>query len=173
MRLALPDPPLSWDSGSLRPWTADDAATLVDAWHDREIARWNPVPPDPTIERATHWIAGCEARLDADRSLDLCIVDDSPTAAVIGEVGLSGFDWDRGAALIGYWVLPIGRGRGLATQATAALADWAIRGIGLKLIIARCNSANLASQAVAQRAGFSHAHSDGDGNELWVLRQPN
>lgn len=169
MRLSLPDPPLSWDGGSLRPWTAADAPTLVEAWHDREIARWNPVPPDPTVERATRWIDGCDTRLDADRSLDLCIVDDSEQT-ILGEVGLSGFDWERGAALIGYWVLPAGRGRGLASQATGALAEWAIGSLGMNLVIARCDSANLASQAVAQRAGFGHAHSDGDGNELWALR---
>ena len=169
MRLELPDPPLNWDGGSLRAWTTDDAPALVAAWQDREIARWNPVPPEPTLDRASHWIDGCDQRLEADRSLDLCVVD-AESQQVVGEVGLSGFDWDRGAALIGYWLLPAGRGRGLASQATAALADWAVDKLELHLLIARCDSANLASQAVAQRAGFRHAHGDGQGNELWVRR---
>lgn len=169
MRLTLPTPPLSWHDGALRPWHEDDAPVLAAAWRDREIARWNPIPPDPSDERAAHWIAGCDQRLDGRRSLDLCIVA-ADTNDVVGEVGLSGFDWDRRAALIGYWLLPAGRGRGLATHATSALANWALSALELSVIVARCNSANLASQAVAQRAGFSHGHSDGDGHELWVRR---
>ncbi len=172
MRLTVPTPPLSWDGGALRPWHDDDAPTLTAAWHDREIARWNPVPPDPSDERAAGWIAGCDQRLVDGRSLDLCIVA-AETDDVVGEVGLSGFDWDRRAALIGYWLLPAGRGAGLATNATSALADWAFSELGLSVVVARCNSANLASQAVAQRAGFSHAHSDGEGHELWVRRSTN
>ncbi len=160
---------MAWETGSLRPWTPDDAPVLTAAWRDREIARWNPVPAEPTLELAARWIAGCDQRLVDGRSLDLCIVD-ATNATIVGEVGLSGFDWDRGAAMIGYWLLPAGRGRGLATHATAALAEWATDKLGLHLVVARCASTNLASQAVTQRAGFSHAHSDGAGNELWVHR---
>lgn len=168
MRLELPDPPLTWDGGSLRPWASSDAPTLVEAWHDREIARWNPVPPDPTVERAAHWIDGCDTRLDADRSLDLCIVDDQH--AIVGEVGLSGFDWERRAALIGYWVLPAGRGRGLATQSTAALAEWALTELDLHVLVARCATGNIASHTVAQRAGFAHVGDDGHDHQLWIRR---
>lgn len=162
-----PDPAIAWPNGGLRPWGEADAPTLVEAWHDAEIARWNPVPPDPTEELARRWIAGVEARLRDGRALDLCIVDE--TDRVVGEVGLSGFDADRRAALIGYWLLPPARGRGLAATAVAALSAWATTGAGLRVLVARCASANPASQAVAARAGFVHVGRDGD-EELYAFR---
>ena len=166
--LPLPDPPLSWPGGHLRPWQPEDAARLVDAWTDPEIARWNPVPPDPSIERASGWIDGCQVRLEQRRSVDLCIASAKAPDTVVGEVGLSGFDWDRRAALIGYWLLPDGRGQGLAAQATAIFTEWAFASLQLHVVVARCATDNTASQSVAQRAGYVHVQSDGAGNELWI-----
>lgn len=175
MDLRLPDPPLGWPGGALRPWRTADAAQLANAWCDREIARWNPVPTDPSVIRAQNWIAGCDDRLSAGRSLDLCIVDtdsdsDIDRSTVIGEIGLSGFDPNRRAALIGYWLLPEGRGRGHASAATDALAAWALSNLELNVLVARCASANLGSHHVALRAGFTHAGSDGSGHELYARR---
>lgn len=166
--LHLPDPPLSWTGGSLRPWQPDDAGSLVEAWTDPEIARWNPVPPQPSAEHAQRWIAGCDQRLEQRRSLDLCIVSESTAGQVVGEVGLSGFDWERRAALIGYWLLPAGRGQGLAAHASAALTEWAFASLQLQVVVARCATDNAASQAVAKRAGFRHVQSNSDGYELWI-----
>lgn len=157
----------------LRPWAAEDAGVLFAAWTDPTIARWNPVPPEATVERAIEWIDGCEARLANGNSLDLCIQASMIGGeGPVGEVGLSGFDADRGAAMIGYWLLPDARRHGLAGRAVDAVAEWALspEGLGLQLLVAQCGAANLASQGVARRARFVHARNDGAGHELWVRR---
>lgn len=160
MRLRPPDPAIAWPGGGLRPWREADAPVLVEAWQDAEIARWNPVPTDPSEERARRWIAGVETRLRDGLSLDLCILDRAQR--VVGEVGLSGFDEARRAALIGYWLLPGARGRGIATTAVEALSVWATTRAGLRVLVARCASANPASRAVARRARYTLAGRAGD-----------
>ena len=165
--LRLPVPELRWPGGRLRPWRGDDAESLVAAWTDPEVGRWNPVPNDPSPERAAAWIATTPDRLDEGRSLDLCLVEDDDV--VLGEVGLSGFDQAHHAALIGYWLLPEGRGRGLAAAAVRTVSDWAAAELDLRILVARCATANLASHAVARRAGYTHARRDDD-HELYVRR---
>ena len=163
-----PDPPLLVPHGRLRPWRVEDASTLVEAWHDAEVSRWNPVPADPSDERARDWIEGCPERLRRGRSLDLCIVDDDDL--VVGEVGLSGFDPAHGGAFIGYWLLPRARGRGTCAAAVSEVSEWALDQLGLRALVARCATANLASHAVARSAGYAHAGRDSD-HELYVRRR--
>lgn len=100
-------------------------------------------------------------------ALDLVIIDDE-TSAVVGEVGISNVDPARKAALIGYWLLPDGRGRGLATHAVAELSTWLFEDLGLRLLVARCAVANAASQHVAARAGYEFRRVDDDGYQLWA-----
>lgn len=167
MRLRLPDPALASDDVVLRPWRPGDAERLVQAWSDPEIARWNPIPPEPTLDMARRWIDGCEARLVARISLDLCVTLDD---LVIGEVGLSSFDTAHKGALIGYWLLPEGRGTGRATASLRAVTEWAFEDLGLEVLVARCAAANQASHAVARRAGYAHTRDDDAGYQLWTSR---
>jgi len=151
--LPLPDPPLVGDTGILlRPWAIGDAPALAAAWVDPEIARRLPVPDDPTVERAAHWIAGGRERRRLGLALDLVVVDADDR--VLGEVGLSSFDADRGAALIGWWTMASARGRGVASAAARLLTNWAHDGLGLCVLVAQVGPDNPASVQVAERAGF-------------------
>jgi len=165
VKLRLPDPALSWAGASLRPWHADDADQLVHAWCDPEIARWNPVPSDPSAERASVWLDRYDDRVANRLALDLVIVEDG---VVMGEVGIANIDAGRRAALIGYWLLPDGRGRGLAAQALAVFSAWLLEDLGLDLLVARCAVANEASQRVAAHAGYVHRRDDDKGHQLWA-----
>jgi ribosomal-protein-alanine N-acetyltransferase len=157
-----------FDGGRLRSWTNDDAPILVQAWADADIARWNAVPPEPTLETATRWISGVQERLEKRLSVDMVV--DACALGVVGEVGLSGFSDAHQGALIGYWLLPEGRGQGLAGAAVLAFTAWAHEAFGLDVIVARCDESNLASQAVARRAGFQNEGRDSSGNQLWRSR---
>lgn len=75
---------------------------------------------------------------------------------VIGEVGLSNIDQDRRAALIGYWVAPAARGRGVATDAVEAVSRWALGPGRLAALVASVDPANERSVAVLVAAGFEH-----------------
>lgn len=161
-------PELSIDGAVLRSWRQPDAAQLAAAWVDPEIARWNVVPADPSIATAERWIAGETKRLAAGVSIDLVI--DDRQLGVVGEVGLSGFNATHGGALVGYWLMPEARGRGLAVAAVNALCEWAFSDLELKVIVARCDAQNLASHAVAGRCGFVYAATDHDGMQVWRRR---
>lgn len=152
----------------LRTWQRSDAAALVDAWCDDQVAAFNGVPPDPTLAVAEHWIAGVPARLDKRLSLDLVI--EVEQVGVVGEIGFSGFSQDGSAALVGYWLLPHARGQGIAGAALEHSIGWARREFGLTLFVARCAVDNVASQQVAKRCGFQHEAHDPQGFQLWRKR---
>ena len=158
LQLHLPNPQLAWSGGHLRPWELRDAPTLVRAWNDTEVARWNPVPTEVTMRTAETWIKGCANRVASGSAIDLCIVAAHPDGdVVVGEVGLAGFDHERRGAQVGYWLLPEARGEGHASGAVSAFSKWALGDLGLTVLVARCHERNAASHAVAERAGFTKA----------------
>lgn len=160
------------DGGILRPWRPSDATALVDAWGDPEIARWNQVPPIPTVATAERWIEGWQQRCLRGVAIDLVLAD-GPPGSVMGEVGLSKFAEIPGGgrgALVGYWLLPQARGKGLAVRALQATLGWARAELGLSVMAAKCHKDNNASQAVVAGAGFEHERNDDAGNQLWFSR---
>jgi RimJ/RimL family protein N-acetyltransferase len=151
--IPLPDPPLvgGVDLGlRLRPWRLDDAPALVAAWADPEIQRWTEVPEPRDRPAAERWIAGADARRERWLSLDLVVERDG---AVAGEVGLATFDRIAGTAEIGWWTAAAHRRRGVATAAATLVVGWAIGALGLRAVLARCDTDNPASVSVAERAG--------------------
>jgi len=151
----------------LRTWRHDDADALRDGWADPEVARWNEVPADTSLGAAQRWIAGVETRAANRIALDLAIEVDQQ---VIGEVGISGINTERRAGLVGYWVRARGRRQGVAGAALRALSTWALSDGEFSILVARCDSANLASQRTAATAGFVHEVDEAQGRELWVRR---
>jgi RimJ/RimL family protein N-acetyltransferase len=162
-------PQLEIDGGVLRPWEFTDAQILVQGWLDPDVAAWNSVPSAPTLATATSWIAGVQDRAAITQSIDW-VIESYATHGVVGEVGLSGFSDAHRGALIGYWLLPEGRGQGLATAAVTAVTGWAHQALSLATIVARCNTSNTASQQVAARAGYRHERADATGHQLWISR---
>lgn len=72
----------------------------------------------------------------------------------IGWVSLRVSDTQRAAAEIGYSVVRAHRGRGVATEAVAALIDEGFRRARLREIRAYCLPANVSSRAVLRHNGF-------------------
>ncbi|HIM65401.1 MAG TPA: N-acetyltransferase [Acidimicrobiia bacterium] len=168
--LTLPSPPLTGESVVLRPWRTDDAPALVAAWADPEIRRWAEVPAETGLDAASIWITGQALRRERRMALDLAVVD--ADGSVVGEVGLSSFDERRGAALIGWWTAADARGRGVATEAVALLTGWALGGqLGLSVVVARVDAANVASLAVARRAGYSEVAGGGPDPQVTLVRR--
>lgn len=83
----------------------------------------------------------------------ITVVDDG---VVVGDVGFHGAPtaYD-GSVEIGYGVVPAYRGRGIATEAAAALAGWAHRQPGVATVVAETETGNVASQQVLWKAGFA------------------
>jgi RimJ/RimL family protein N-acetyltransferase len=58
-------------------------------------------------------------------------------------------------ASVGYWVAAHARRRGVATHAVLLLARWAFDDLGIARLQLTCGPDNVASQGVAERAGFT------------------
>lgn len=152
-RLVMPVRCLNGPRTLLRPWRAPDAPVLAVAWND-PVIRTRLMVPEPGDEAAaSRWISGRERAWAEGRSADLAVTD-SASGAVIGEVGLSGFDPARRAALVGWWIAEGHRGRGLAGEAVRLVLDWALTEGPLDAVLAEIDPGNPASAAVACRAGM-------------------
>jgi RimJ/RimL family protein N-acetyltransferase len=137
----------------LRPFRDSDADDVAAGCADPLTQRFMPLLPHPyTREDALWWITvGAPAAATAGGA-GLAIAD-LATDRLLGGAGLGRVLPERGQAEIGYWVAPWARGRGVATAAATALADWAFaRGYArLELLT---EPENVASQRVALAAGF-------------------
>ncbi len=81
----------------------------------------------------------------------LAIVD-SGTGEFLGTVG---WRWLDRNVQVGYWVKREARGRGVATRALRLLAGWAFAELGADRVQLITEPQNVASQRVAEKAGFT------------------
>jgi RimJ/RimL family protein N-acetyltransferase len=155
----------------LRAWRADenDAAFLVDGWADREVARWSPVPNEPTSTTARRWLRQAAAVRTAPTAIDLVIVD-ATSDEPLGEVGVTEVDVERGTAVVGWWLVESARGKGHATRAVDGFASWLFEAFGVSRLAAIITADNVASVAVARRAGFAHRADLPDGRMVFERR---
>ncbi len=58
------------------------------------------------------------------------------------------------AASTGYWIARDARGRGIATEALRLVSGWVLTELGVERLELVTEPANLASQRVAEKAGF-------------------
>jgi RimJ/RimL family protein N-acetyltransferase len=137
---------------SLRLITMDDWAVEVALAAQPDVVRWTRYPAglDETDARAR-----IEVRLRgaAAATGGRYIVRD-PTGLVVGNAGIA-MNRQHDPEVF-YSLLPSGRGRGLATAATRQFTDWALT-VGHELVVLKTIFGNTASEAVAQRAGFTPA----------------
>ncbi len=156
-------PCLSGPTTLLRPWRAADAPVLAAAWRDPLIRERLPVPERTDEAAASRWISQRAQAVAEGRSVDLAVTD-PPSGAVIGEVGLSGFDPGRRAALVGWWIAEGWRGQQRATEAVRLLLDWVLTEGPLDAVMAEIDPGNPASAAVARRAGMRQVDMPGPGS---------
>src|SRR5215210_2772113 len=76
------------------------------------------------------------------------------TGTLVGSSGLQGIDWEVPKFEIGYWCRTRFTRRGYITEAVLSITAFAFDTFGAKRVEIRCDSRNLASTRVAERAGF-------------------
>jgi len=171
---------------TLRPWQDRDAPALVEAWADPEVTAWSRGPDDRTLPAAQRWIEGWDERRTAGLALDLVIAD--PADECVGEVGLTTpaahgtTARQRGQAdeaatagrvgLLGWWLLPRGRGRGLASSTVAGFSVWLLGDGGFSALGAAIHPDNERSILVAERAGFRRSGTAPGGELVFRLARP-
>lgn len=155
MRIRAPDPPLSDGVVTLRPWVDDDAQAVADACRDPEIARWIDEVPAPYTRRDARAYIATARRGWKDGSLWAFAITDAETRDVLGSCGVGWQDRPNGVAEIGYWVRSGARRRGAATRAVRLASQWVFEECAVERLQLRADALNLASQGVAERAGFT------------------
>ncbi len=153
-RIVRPRGELVDGATALRAWRADDLEPLAELCQDPEISRWTGVPAVYGREDARSFIESSETSLHAGRSLDLAIAEPGG-GPLLGSISLMRFTWPDRRGEVGYWLGAPARGHGHATRATRLICGWGLRELGLERIELFAATANLRSQAVAERAGFT------------------
>lgn len=137
---------------ALRTWTENDVPALVRACGDPLTERYTSVPSPYTPEDARLFVAAGRSA----SALPLAVVAADRPGDVLGAVGLHAVDRRRARGEIGYWTAPWARRRGFAVLALDLLSAWALDpgGLDLERIELYAEPTNLASQRVAERAGY-------------------
>lgn len=153
--IPLPAPPLADGVVALRPFGPHDVDGLLALWRDPEVARWTGVPPSCDERLAAAWVAGRERRRLGGRGLDLVITEAGGAGALAGAVSLDDPDPEARTAGMGFSLLAVHRGRGLAARAVDLLAGWTLEHLPVDRLHIEIDRANDASRRVAERAGFT------------------
>jgi len=134
----------------LRSWRVEDVPAVAAACQDDEIARWLALVPQPyTEEHARFYVEEC---IQADEDRRAFAITDASTGDVVGSIDMRINRLQTGH--VGYWVAARARGRGVAADALRALSRWALESLGLGRVELVTDPENIASQRVAERAGF-------------------
>jgi RimJ/RimL family protein N-acetyltransferase len=142
-----PLPVLSDGRVMLRAAESRDLPAIDAGIHDPDVIRWIGPPEgsahDVLVQNEERWAHGSP-------TLSICELD----GKCVGKVWLSVSETDTSTGSIGYWLLPVGRGRGLATSAVRLLSTWAVRELGITKLLLTTAPDNDRSHRVAERSGF-------------------
>lgn len=144
----------------LRPLVLADAEEIFRAIdRSREtLQEWLPwVKGTKTVADSEAFIRAMESEREAGKQLGFGIfVDGKPS----GHISLMNIDPNKPVrAEIGYWIDNDVSGQGITTEAVRALSDYAFQSLGLQHLELRADAKNVASQRVAEKAGFAKAGS--------------
>lgn len=82
------------------------------------------------------------------------VIEDRADETLLGVISVHRIDWARRCAGIGYWVRRAAWGKQVATEAGAALVEYALRELELHRLEAHVAPGNRASQRVVEKIGF-------------------
>src|SRR5687767_8157871 len=148
-------PTLSDGRVLLRAMEPRDLPAVEAGIHDPDVIRWIgpqlPTARDVLRQGEERWALGSP-------TLSICTLD----GTCIGKIWLSVSEIDRSTASIGYWVLPAGRGRGVATSAVQLLSTWAVEELGVTNLRITTAPDNAGSQRVAEKSGYQRVSETAD-----------
>jgi RimJ/RimL family protein N-acetyltransferase len=140
-------PTLSDGRVLLRAAEPRDVPAIEAGMHDPDVMRWIGPPErsasEVLLQNEERWARGSP-------TLAICELD----GTCVGKVWLSVSATDRATGSIGYWLLPVARGRGFASAAVRLLSTWAVQELGLTRVRLTTAPNNERSQRVAERSGF-------------------
>lgn len=146
--------PLATGRLILREFVEADVAAVHCYASDPEVVRymsWGPNTEQDTREVVRRWL---EQRAEkARRNFTLAIVL-KDNGQLIGACSIRVSDPERRSGHIGYCLNRGFWGRGYGTEAARALVEFGFEQLGLHRIFAKCDTQNLASARVLEKAGM-------------------
>jgi RimJ/RimL family protein N-acetyltransferase len=130
----------------LRPLTETDAPAVAAAiGTDPDLDRWTRIPFPYSEAHAREFLASTEESAFA--------ILERATGELLGGIGVRASE--PAIVEIGYWVKAAARGRGIATRALVLIARFAFAELDAARVQLRTEPDNVASQRVAEKAGFT------------------
>ena len=155
LRQAPNQPELTTPQLVLRPFDRLDIDRVVELAGEREVADNTLNVPHPYLEKhAEEWIGSHPGQLSRLESITYAVTS-AEDGALLGAVGLI-LETDHDRAELGYWIGKPFWGRGYATEAAAAIVDWAFSALQLHRIHSGHFSHNPASGRVLRKLGMRH-----------------
>lgn len=146
--------PLTDGVVTLRRFTLDDVETVTRACQDPEIPLWTAGIPVPyEAHHAQVWIALHDHFWDHEGLATFAFCD-ARSGELLGSMTLAEVDFTARSAAVGYWAAPWARSRGATTRALMLACRWGSDVLGLKVVNLMTLPGNIASERVAQKAGF-------------------
>ncbi|HEX2321730.1 MAG TPA: GNAT family N-acetyltransferase [Streptosporangiaceae bacterium] len=144
---------LNYGQVTLRRWRRDDEAALLAAVVESQehLRQWMPWAESYDKERAAEFLRDGDTEWASGNSFTYAIV---VGGQIVGGVGLHNRVGDGGLE-IGYWVHSEWTGRGIATDATAALTEAALALPGIDRVEIYHDAANVASGRVPAKLGYT------------------
>lgn len=142
---------------------------LIPQTRDEMLARIEAMPPDIRRQVSTEYLSLLEASAPVDPWIHGFVIKRHGKDAPIGTCGFKGPPDTSGAVEIAYAVDAEQRGRGYATEAAAALTNYAIAGGAVRLVRAHTLPERNASTRVLTKCGFVKvgAVEDPDDGHVW------
>src|SRR3954447_6421691 len=160
--------PIATERLLLRPLRLDDAESIHRLVNDWEVVRMLSQLPFPYQRAlADKWIASTLEQIERGSGYHLAITgQENGREMLIGCIGLR-LDVKPRVGNLGYWIGRRYWGHGVATEAAARLARWALANLDLDRLEAHVAVDNPPSSAVLRRAGFREV---GTGMEAFLAR---
>lgn len=156
-RSLRPLPELHGHGLHLRPWdpaSRSDAEVWLRGTTDPEFTRWNtPLRPVTDLEGARETLRR-RAQWTEDGTTVSFRIADTDTGTPLGHIGVNDVRPVQGLGMVGYWVLPEARRRGVATRALLLTARWAFTELGLHRLELDHAAGHEVSCRIAERCGF-------------------
>lgn len=119
-----------------------------------ELTPWMPWPKEHrSVEDSEASVRRARARFLERADLRLLLFLKG-TQTLVGGSGLHRIDWTVPKFEIGYWCRTRFTGQGYVTEAVRGISDFAFDVLDARRVEIRCDSRNLSSARVAERAGF-------------------
>jgi RimJ/RimL family protein N-acetyltransferase len=151
---------------ALRPVDAADLPDLLEMNGDPEVTRFLPYPTWQSLDDGVAWLARMEALVAAGTGRQLVLVRHAD-AKVLGSLLLFRYEAGSRRVELGYALGRAHWGQGLMREAIQAACTHAFGPLGLRRIEAEVNPANVASDRLLQRVGFTL---EGTLRQRWVAQ---